>query len=314
MSQIGSPNSSSGSGPQGGLSETPAGGDPFYTQSLQDPTDTWDEDEAPPEAAAPPEVVAPALSSIGLGLLTLFGIAVIGQLFPLRLLFPAWQLRVAGVLIESGPLALIGLALLQLAAHLDPYDARLQDRWRQIGRLGVVAVLGFLLLVPLQLVAAGRSIQGMTSAQRSQQQRVDRNLTVMRQQIRAASSFQDLQQRIRDIQAPDLRVEADALRQPFPQLQRSLLAGVDQSEQQLRRSFAGDTSGRIRAVLERSGRGVVSALVLALCFAATTPLWRDSEVSMLMAWQWQWRRLWNRRPRQAAALSNEEYLRQLSEE
>lgn len=308
MSQTGSPNSSSGSAPQGGHSKTPGGGRPFHTRSLQDPTDTWE------GAAASPEVVAPALSTIGLGLLTLFGIAVVGQLFPLRLLFPAWQLRVAGVLIERGPLALIGLALLQLAAHLDPYDARLQARWQQIGRLGVVAVLGFLLLVPLQLVAAGSSIQGMTSAQRSQQQRVDRNLTVMRQQIRAASSFHDLQQRIRDINAPNLMVEADALRQPFPQLQRSLLAGVDQSEQQLRRGLGGDTSGRIWAVLERSGRGVVSALVLALCFAATTPLWRDSEVSLLMAWQWQWRRLWNRRPRQTAALSDEEYVRQLSEE
>lgn len=259
-------------------------------------------------------MLAPALSAIAVGLLLLFSLAVFNQLFPLRLLQPVWQLRVAGVLIERGPLALIGLALLQLAAHLDPANARLQARWQRIGRLGMVAVLGFLLLVPLQLVAAGRSIQNMTSAQRSQQQRVDRNLNLMRQQIRAASSFQDLQQRIRDIQAPDLVVEADALRQPFPQLQRSLLASVDQSERQLRRGLGGGASARIWTVLERSGRGVVSALVLGLCFAAATPLWSNSEGSLLMAWQWQWRRLWKRRRRQAAALSDEEYLRQLRKE
>lgn len=259
-------------------------------------------------------MLAPALSAIALGLLALFGIAVFSQLFPLRLLLPAWQLRVAGVLIERSPLALIGLALLQLAAHLAPAHARLRARWQQIGRLGVVAVLGFLLLIPLQLVAAGRSIQGMTTAQRSQQQRVERNLSLLRQQIRQASSFPELQQRIRDIQAPDLVVEADALRQPFQQLQRSLLASVDQSEQQLRRNLGRGSSGRTWAVLERSGRGLVSALVLALCFAAGTPIWSDPEVSLLMAWQWKLGNLRKRRPRKGDGISNEEYLRQLIRE
>jgi len=215
------------------------------------------------------------------------------------------------VLIERGPLALIGLALLQLAAHLDPAQARLRARWQRLGRLAAVAVLGFLLLVPLQLVAAGRSLQGMTSAQRSQQQRVERNLSRMRQQIRAAASFQELQQRIRDIHAPDLVIEADALKQPFPMLRRSLLASVDQSERQLRRELGRGSSGRTWAVLERSGRGVLSALVLALCFAAATPLWRDPEQSLLMHWQQRWRRLWRGRPRQNTALSSEEYLGQL---
>ena len=259
-------------------------------------------------------MLAPALAAIAMGLFVLFGIAVFSQLFPLRLLAPAWQLRFAGVLIERGPLALIGLALLQLGTHLDPANAGLQARWQQVGRLGVVAVLGFLLLIPLQLVAAGRSIQGMTTAQSSQQQRVDRNLTRLRQQIRAASSFPDLQQRIRDIQAPDLVVEADALRQLFPQLQRSLLDSVDQSENQLRRRMGAGTSGRSWAVLERSGRGLVSALVLALCFAAATPRWLDPQRSLLMVWQRQWRHLWKRRSHQSTGMSNEEYLRELSKD
>ncbi|MEB3165525.1 MAG: hypothetical protein VKO65_02525 [Cyanobacteriota bacterium] len=259
-------------------------------------------------------MLAPALSTIALGLVMLFGIAVVSQLFPLRLLIPAWQLRVAGVLIERGPLALLGLALLQLAAHLDPANAGLQARWQKLGRLGVVAVLGFLLLIPLQLVAAIGSIQGMTSTQRGQQQRVERNLTQLRQQIRESSNFPELQRRIRDIQAPDLVVQADALQQPFPQLQRSLLASVDQSEQLLRRRLGGGTAGQTWEVMERSARGVVSALVLGLCFAAATPLWNDSELSLLMTWQWQWRQRRNRRRRHNAALSDEDYLRQLSEE
>lgn len=259
-------------------------------------------------------MLAPALAAIAMGQFVLFGIAVFSQLFPLRLLAPAWQLRFAGVLIERAPLALIGLALLQLGAHLDPANARLQARWQQVGRLGVVAVLGFLLLIPLQLVAASRLIHGMSTAQSSQQQRVGQNLTRLRQQIRSASSFPDLQQRIREIQAPDLVVEADALRQPFPQLQRSLLDSVDQSEKQLQRRMGVGTSGRSWAVLERSGRGLVSALVLALCFAAATPLWLDPQRSLLMVWQWKWRNLRKRRSRQPATMTHEEYLRQLSKD
>ena len=298
MRQPGSADTSSESAPQGCPSGTPGDGRFRSDAALQPPS----------------EMLAPALSSIGLGLLMLFTFAVLSQLFPLRLLIPAWQLRVAGVLIDRGPLALLGLALLQLAAHLDPANALIQARWQRLGRLGVVAVLGFLLMVPLQLVAAVAALQGISSNQRDQQQRVERNLNQLRQQIRGASSFPELQQRIRQIKAPDLVVEADALNRPFPQLQRFLLASVDRSEQQLRRRLDGGTSVPIWTVLERSGRGVVSALVLGLCFAAATPLWSDSEVSLLMAWQWYWRQLWRRRRRQAASVSQEEYLRRVSKE
>jgi hypothetical protein len=77
-------------------------------------------------------------------------IACHSQMLPPRLLVSAWQLRAARTLIEAGPFALSGLVLLQLGARLDPANERLRLRWHRLGRLGVVAVLGFLLLVPLQ--------------------------------------------------------------------------------------------------------------------------------------------------------------------
>lgn len=117
---------------------------------------------------------------------------------------PAWQLRVSAV-------------LLQLAADVDPANRRLQARWERLGRLGVFAVLGFLLLVPVQLVATARSLTSLDSAPRNRQQRVEANLNRMLQEIRAASSHAALQRRIRDIQTPDLVIDA---------------ASLDQSEQQ----------------------------------------------------------------------------------
>jgi hypothetical protein len=267
-----------------------------------------------------PTMAAISCSAIALGLLFLFGISVFSQLFPLRLLSPTWLLRISGVLIERAPLALLGLGMLQLAAYLDPSNPRLKDRWHKLGRRGVVAVMGFLLLIPLQLVAAGRTIQGIKHSQRLQEQRVEQNLNLMRQQIQAATSFDDLQRRIHQIQAPDLVVGPDALNKSLPAFKDSLLASVDQSQTQLRRPPRLEASTRTWTVVEKSSRGLVSALVLALSFAAATPMWSEPEDLLLMNWRrkWDWGNVWRNRlgkgkgkGKAAAAISDEEYVRRL---
>lgn len=226
-----------------------------------------------------------ASSAVGLGLLALFAIATLSRLLPPRLLVSAWQLQAANILIETGPYALLGLVLLQLGAFLDPDNESLQRRWHRLGRLGVVAVLGFLLLLPLQLLAASLSLQVASNVQRSQEQRLERNFSQLRQQVQSASSFPDLQRRLRDIQAPDLVVPAEALQLPLPRLKSRLLASVDQAEQRVRRSLGQSRAPeRTFNVVRNIARGVVSTLVLALCFAAATPLWRTPQVSLLQQW------------------------------
>jgi hypothetical protein len=260
-------------------------------------------------------MLAPALAAVALALFLLFGLGVFSQAFPLRLLAPAWQLRLSGALIERAPLALIGLVLLQLAAHLDPANQRLAARWQAVGRLGIVTVLGFLLLMPLQVVATARSIRGLQSNQRAEQVRVHRSLELLRQQINGAGSLADLQQRIKAIQAPDLIVDANSLNQPLPQLKQALLASVDQSQAQLDRRLGNRSPRPLWNLLQASGRGVLSSLVLAVAFAACTPSLRDPERSLLMAWRrnLRWRR--NLKPsgtsRSAGAISIADYLRSI---
>lgn len=232
-------------------------------------------------------MLGPTLSAVGLGLIALFAIAAFSQVLPLRLLVSAWQLRAASVLVETGPFALIGLALLQLGARLDPSNERLQLRWHRLGRLGVVAALGFLLLIPLQAVAAYLSRQTAVNVQRRQEQQLERNFSALRQQIGAAASFPDLQRRLAGLQAPDLAVQADVLRQPLPEQKRALLRSADQLEQSLRRNLTrARAPERTRALLQGIARGMVSALVLALGFAAATPLWKDPGLSLLQSWRW----------------------------
>ncbi len=232
-------------------------------------------------------MLGPTLSAVGLGLIALFAIAVCSQVLPPRLLVSAWQLRAASVLVETGPFALIGLALLQLGAWFDPSHERLQLRWHRLGRLGVVAALGFLLLIPLQAVAAYLSLQTAANAQSRQEWQLERNFSALREQISAAASFPDLQRRLAGLQAPDLAVQADVLRQPLPEQKRALLRSADQLEQNLRRNLTrARAPERTRALLQGIASGMVSALVLALGFAAATPLWEGPELSLLQAWRW----------------------------
>ncbi len=100
---------------------------------------------------------------------------------------------------------------------------------------------------------------------------MDRNLALLRKQIREASSLPDLQERIEAIQAPDLILDAASLSKPLPQLKQALLASADQSERQLRRRIGRGSPHLLWDLLLGSAKGVISSLVLALAFAASTP-------------------------------------------
>ena len=80
---------------------------------------------------------APGLSVVALVLFGLFASQVAAVLFPLQLFDPAWQLRLAGTLINTAAFPLLGLALLQIAAELGPHDPQLKSRARLCSQLAV---------------------------------------------------------------------------------------------------------------------------------------------------------------------------------
>ena len=80
---------------------------------------------------------APGLGVVALVLFVLFAFLVVAALVPLQLLDPAWQLRLAGTLINSAAFPLLGLALLQIAAELGPHDPLLKNRARLCSQLAV---------------------------------------------------------------------------------------------------------------------------------------------------------------------------------
>jgi len=146
----------------------------------------------------------PGLSVVALVLFVLFGSLVAPVLFPLQLLDPAWQLRLAGTLINTAAFPLLGLALLQIAAELGPHDPLLKNRARLCAQLAVAAALGFLLLLPLQTIAGLRTSRTANNAQASRIQGAEVKLKALRQAVAGAASNADLNQQLQKLQGPVL--------------------------------------------------------------------------------------------------------------
>ncbi|MEI6112067.1 MAG: HpsJ family protein, partial [Cyanobium sp. ELA712] len=143
---------------------------------------------------------APGLGVVALVLFVLFASLVAAVLFPLQLLDPAWQLRLAATLINTAPFPLLGLALLQVAAELGPHDPLLKNRARLCSQLAVAAALGFLLLLPLQPIAGLKTSRSLNTAQAARIQGAEAKLQALRQAVATAASNADLNKQLQKLE------------------------------------------------------------------------------------------------------------------
>jgi hypothetical protein len=256
---------------------------------------------------------APGLSVVALVLFVLFASPVAGALWPVQLLNPAWQLRLAGSLVNGAPFALLGLALLQIAVELGPHDPRLKSRQRLCSQLAVAAALGFLLLVPLQGVAGLQQSRSSTSAQSSRISGAERRLVALRQAVASAASNGEINQSLQRLQGPVLG-PAD-IAQPLPLLKAQVAAVLDQAQLQIARERQATPPSDPWRLLPELVRNGIACLALALGFA-TLAVRPGSELSLLQEWQKGWSGLRRnlrkgRGSRGSGSSSNAEYFRQI---
>ena len=264
-------------------------------------------------SGSPVLLSAPGLSVVALVLFVLFATLVAGALWPLQLLNPLWQLRLAGSLINGAPFALLGLALLQIAVELGPHDPLLKSRQKLCSQLAVAVALGFLLLLPLQGVAGLQQSRSSTSVQSSRINGAERRLVALRQAVASAASNEEINQRLQRLQGPVLG-PAD-IAQPLPLLKAQVAAVLDQAALQIARERQATPPANPWRLLPELLRNGIACLALALGFAALA-VRPGSEDSLLQEWQgtwghWSWR-LRKRRGSRRGGTSDEEYIRQLS--
>ena len=93
------------------------------------------------------------------GLLVMFVLAVALPLLPAKLADPFWLLAFTGAFCTNGFLALLAVLLLPMAAALEPQSVWHQSRRLLVRRCSRAVIVGFLLLLPLQGLAAWRGLE-----------------------------------------------------------------------------------------------------------------------------------------------------------
>ncbi len=237
-----------------------------------------------PETAsrgADPGLLARRLSLFALTLFVLYGVRVAAALLPPRPLETAWQLNAVSTLVTPAAIPLVGLGLLHLASHLDPANARLRQRRDRLARWAILAVLGFLLLLPLQAFAAWSSVDA-ARAQVSDQRTVATSTFVrIREAINAATSLEDLEARLRSLRSPGLDIRFENLGLPLPETRRQLLLRLNEMEDQVKTRINPPPPQAIEDVAMTSLRMMASSVLFALGFAMAAQR-RGQQVPLLV--------------------------------
>lgn len=227
-----------------------------------------------------------ALAGASTALFLLFITVVLPGIFPVRLLQPSWLLRFAAALATASPLALTGLALLQVAVAVSPGEEQIKKRFRLFARLAVLAALGFLILLPLQGFALLRQTAILNEVRVSRIERAEQQLNTLRGVVDSATSSEQLNIRLQEVNGPVLG-PADRS-QPLPLLKAQVGAVLDQAAIQIRKEReANPVVGRL-ALLPDLMRIALTNAALAFGFASLgrRPGSKQSPISELQsAWQ-----------------------------
>ncbi|MFY7695143.1 MAG: hypothetical protein ACOVQK_02255 [Cyanobium sp.] len=178
-----------------------------------------------------------------------------------------WQGEFVDVLVNEGLLAFLGFVLLHLAGFIQPSHDRLRRRLRMAKRLAVLAVVGYLLLVPLQIWS---SVGSFASGQSKRSNYLDQGtrLSEIREALQGAGSVQDLNVRLQSLLQPALNSEQ--LAQPLPELRKVLLNDNEAQQQKLNQlQMLNAEGGDFFAAIVRVG----SAVGWALAFASGAVPW-----------------------------------------
>jgi hypothetical protein len=210
-----------------------------------------------------------------------FGTVVLNILVPLSLLNPAWLLRLATGLISNAYLPLIGLTLVYLAAHLQakPNIAKLQE---SLAKWAVIASLGFLLLVPLQIWASWSLIQQGFSSLDQGKPTPDEPLQAMEKAIRDAPDAATLQTQLTILRGP--AIAPQDMQRPLPELKQILLSSLQQARTNLLRRARSTPDPRIWVLIQDVLRFSIGALGYAIGFAAFAQRPR-AQVTLLDEWK-----------------------------
>lgn len=253
------------------------------------------------------------LFRVGVALLAIFVVLLLAGLFPIKLIDPAWQLRVIRSLVNNGTIAVLGLVLISLAPIISPSE-KLKRRRQRFANLAVVASIGYLLIVPLQGVAIWQGLNTFNNTQTRQIQAAKEKIEQIRKAVNESSNTADLQKRLQALPGPALPpLNTNA---PIDVVRPQLLSLLETAQGQLKQRTAGTglTADRLQQLIQESVRVGLSSLVFAAAFACGS-VWPGGSRNLFDSWLnifsglFGWLRPSGRKGKNA---SNREYFKQIS--
>lgn len=201
----------------------------------------------------------------GTVVLATFANLLIFSSFPIQLLLPEWQLRMASALLGNGITALLGVVLVVIAQQgLSSRTSGLYGKARLIRQLAGWVAVGYLLLIPVQ-IAAGYRILNRTSA--AEKERI-LQWGKLRRQIQLTESEAQLREVLSRLPEPPALPEKFEL--PFPRFKQDLISGNDARFAALETQGEKAGSERLQNFLAETLRNTIQSLLLSAGFSATS--------------------------------------------
>lgn len=197
--------------------------------------------------------LANSLSWIGIALIGFFVTGVVFQIFPIRLLDPAWLQQVGSAFITTGMTPIIGAILILVAPLACPDFEALERRAWLVRRLAILAAIGYLLMIPLQAYAGTQIL----FARRKEQVQILSQVRTATQALQQSRSEPELREAYRLLpgQKPILgdrfdvpfeTVKENILKEISPSLKRAETVFSEQMDQLWQRWFAFFTQTTLR--------------------------------------------------------------------
>jgi len=208
------------------------------------------------------------LSIASIALLVVYTATALGSILPVRVMDPVWQLSTTATLTNNAPVALVGLAGMHLATHLDPGHSILRRRLSVSARLAQFAVVGFLLLVPVQVMAVWTTIHARETVQKRQMVAVDRRIAEVRRAINSSSTVEQLQAELNRLKLGTLVVRGNPADQTLTSVREKLLQSLQTTRSNLQNRNTTPVPQLIWQLIQNSLQVIFSAIALAAGFAA----------------------------------------------
>ena len=138
-----------------------------------------------------------------------------------------WQGKFVATMDQEAVLAFLGFLLAHLAVYINPKKQILRKRLRQIRHLAILACVGFLLMIPMQLASSLQAFRAIQIKQNDNAAMVNR-LVQIRESIFKATNNQALNSRLIALAEPELSPRQKTL--PLNELQKELLIENDQRQ------------------------------------------------------------------------------------